>query len=537
MDVQLPSVPSAGNPSLASTQSPARVRQGESRLDTGKSGKAGKSFSSELRAAKESHRENNPSHSDHAEDEASPPSNDATASSQSSSCNSRDGHCGDSISERPRADSEVPSSPVANETTMQSVLLGLIVQPLVIPNGQIPTQNSSGDQINTATESVMTSVMEDGTSLPDTAADSSTLQQTVSPEITAQPSVFMAAIPSGAVLPSAGDAAAQPSSPAPVVTMPTGQVQPTPEELRALQQEQPTVPLTREEQLKTSEKVEGNSQPVVLTKDQQPPVQEHYEPLSTATSELRPRSEEPPPVVTERPVQALDASEPKEEKTLRHQNVVTTAWQDAQSQNQEGGMEWSGRDQRERQSGEPIIAQATLTEASLPATPSNSPVLTNGVDQRVFSSAPSNKVPAETPPATPAPPAQPTDWMPANSTHQTKSIVLELSQADLGRMNIRIAVNQDVVHTQFTSDRTEMGQYLVSGQEKLQSALQTSGLDLGQFRVDIDRQSAGRSFQHSASQDQSQGRSSQDERQNQGQVREEFTRGAMPRRGVLNLVA
>jgi hypothetical protein len=44
---------------------------------------------------------------------------------------------------------------------------------------------------------------------------------------------------------------------------------------------------------------------------------------------------------------------------------------------------------------------------------------------------------------------------------------------------------------------------LFSGQDRLQSALQSNGLELGQFRVDIDRQSAGRSFQQGPSQDQS----------------------------------
>jgi flagellar hook-length control protein FliK len=116
-------------------------------------------------------------------------------------------------------------------------------------------------------------------------------------------------------------------------------------------------------------------------------------------------------------------------------------------------------------------------------------------------------------------------------------MVLELSQADLGRVNIRVAVNQDVVHAHFSSDRNDMGQYLQNGQERLQSALQTSGLDLGRFQVDIDRQSAGRSFQQPASQGESSNHSRQEERQNPGQGREEFTQDAMPRRGMLNLVA
>ena len=95
-------------------------------------------------------------------------------------------------------------------------------------------------------------------------------------------------------------------------------------------------------------------------------------------------------------------------------------------------------------------------------------------------------------------------------------MVLEVSQAELGRVNIRVAVNQDIVHTHFSSDRGDMGQYLANGQDKLQAALQTSGLDLGQFRVDIDRQSAGRSFQQQPSHDQRPGTHSQGQGQGQG---------------------
>ena len=83
-----------------------------------------------------------------------------------------------------------------------------------------------------------------------------------------------------------------------------------------------------------------------------------------------------------------------------------------------------------------------------------------------------------------------------------------------GRVNIRVAVNQDTVHAHFSSERNELGQYLVNGQDRLQSALNASGLDLGRFQVDIDRQSAGRSFQQPASQEQSHGHAPQGESQN-----------------------
>lgn len=86
----------------------------------------------------------------------------------------------------------------------------------------------------------------------------------------------------------------------------------------------------------------------------------------------------------------------------------------------------------------------------------------------------------------------------------TRSVVLNLAQPDLGHVNIRVAMTNDVVHTHLSADRPEVGQFLINGQDRLQAAFQANGLDMGQFRVDIDRQSAGRSFHHGPSQEQGQ---------------------------------
>lgn len=85
-----------------------------------------------------------------------------------------------------------------------------------------------------------------------------------------------------------------------------------------------------------------------------------------------------------------------------------------------------------------------------------------------------------------------------------RSVVLNLAQPDLGHVNIRVAMTNDVVHTHLSADRPEVGQFLINGQDRLQAAFQANGLDMGQFRVDIDRQSAGRSFHHGPSQEQGQ---------------------------------
>lgn len=99
--------------------------------------------------------------------------------------------------------------------------------------------------------------------------------------------------------------------------------------------------------------------------------------------------------------------------------------------------------------------------------------------------------------------AQPTQMTaPSPFPVGTKSVVFDVIQPDLGHVNIRVAMTNDVVHAHLSTDRQEVGQSLISGQDRLQSSLQASGLDMGQFRVDIDRQSAGRSFQQGFSQEQ-----------------------------------
>nr|HMS86772.1 flagellar hook-length control protein FliK [Nitrospira sp.] len=66
---------------------------------------------------------------------------------------------------------------------------------------------------------------------------------------------------------------------------------------------------------------------------------------------------------------------------------------------------------------------------------------------------------------------------------------------ELGHVNIRVAMMNESVHAHFLTDRAEVGQFLLNGQDRLQTTLQANGLDMGQFRVDIDRQHGGRSFQ------------------------------------------
>ncbi len=539
MDIQLPHIASAGTSSATSTQSAPRSGQGGGRRESAGSGKSFSSELHEVHTAKEPRHEMGRSQTEGDEHDAPTSSDESTptATTQTSSGAVRDEQAGDRTAEPSRHDSDpVTASPLPDVTT-QSVLLALIAQPITKTDAQALMQTSSGEQTNTAMESVMPSVMEDGTSLPVTAADSSTYPQVDHKETTARPTNPAAAIQSGTSLLSAVDTNGQQIASPDQDTTLSSQAQPTPQELRNLQQEKPAFPLTREEQPQTSAKGEAKTDPVVLPNDLRSQVQEDLNAVKALTAEQVQRPEDNRPVVMERPIPAQETPGPKEEVASRQPSVALTAWQEPANQDDERGMEWSGGDHRERPSADQVMAQSTMPDVSTPATPSNSTLVTHGMDHRAFSSAPSAKGPADTQSAAPAPPVQPTDWMPGTSANQTKSMVLELSQADLGRVNIRVAVNQDTVHTHFSSERNEMGQYLVNGQDRLQSALNASGLDLGRFQVDIDRQSAGRSFQQPTSQGQSQGHTPQGESQNPGQGREEVLRDTTPRRGMLNLVA
>ncbi|HEU5407285.1 MAG TPA: flagellar hook-length control protein FliK, partial [Nitrospira sp.] len=146
------------------------------------------------------------------------------------------------------------------------------------------------------------------------------------------------------------------------------------------------------------------------------------------------------------------------------------------------------------------------------------------------------------PPPTPfvshAQPAMP-GHDPADKSAQVmvRSVVFDVVQPDLGHVNIRVAMTNDIVHTHLSADRPEVGQFLISGQDRLQSAFQANGLDMGQFRVDIDRQSGGRSFHHSPSQEQGQTWDQGSQGMNWGQSSDRQDEQRTSLHGLLNVVA
>jgi hypothetical protein len=98
-------------------------------------------------------------------------------------------------------------------------------------------------------------------------------------------------------------------------------------------------------------------------------------------------------------------------------------------------------------------------------------------------------------------------------------------------------MSNDVVHTHLSADRPEVGQFLINGQDRLQAALQANGLDMGQFRVDIDRQNAGRSFHHGPSQEQGQAWNQDSQEMKWGSSPDSQDEQRASLHGLLNVVA
>ena len=69
-----------------------------------------------------------------------------------------------------------------------------------------------------------------------------------------------------------------------------------------------------------------------------------------------------------------------------------------------------------------------------------------------------------------------------------QTVHLNLPSHDSGPLSVRISMTDQTVHTQFTTDRSDLGQFLLTRQDQLQQNLTKSGLELGQFQVHIDQQ-------------------------------------------------
>jgi flagellar hook-length control protein FliK len=70
---------------------------------------------------------------------------------------------------------------------------------------------------------------------------------------------------------------------------------------------------------------------------------------------------------------------------------------------------------------------------------------------------------------------------------KVQTVHVELPSHDSGPLSVRISMTDQMVHTQFITDRNDLGALLFTHQDQLQQSLAKSGLELGQFQVHIDQ--------------------------------------------------
>jgi hypothetical protein len=75
-----------------------------------------------------------------------------------------------------------------------------------------------------------------------------------------------------------------------------------------------------------------------------------------------------------------------------------------------------------------------------------------------------------------------------SASGKAQAVHVELPSHDFGPLSVRISMTDQMVHTQFTTDRNDLGALLFTRQDQLQQNLAKSGLELGQFQVHIDQQ-------------------------------------------------
>ncbi len=79
--------------------------------------------------------------------------------------------------------------------------------------------------------------------------------------------------------------------------------------------------------------------------------------------------------------------------------------------------------------------------------------------------------------------------MPAAPT--PTAVRLEVNRPGLGQVEIRVALNDQRVNASIMAEQADVGDFLKRHQGQLEARLQASGLELGEFRVDVDAQGAG----------------------------------------------
>lgn len=76
------------------------------------------------------------------------------------------------------------------------------------------------------------------------------------------------------------------------------------------------------------------------------------------------------------------------------------------------------------------------------------------------------------------------------------ALQLEIAHpADIGQIQLRVVLADHTIHTHVRTEHADLAQFLLSRQSQLETALNHSGLDLGQFRVLVDRHGSGQAGQ------------------------------------------
>jgi hypothetical protein len=162
------------------------------------------------------------------------------------------------------------------------------------------------------------------------------------------------------------------------------------------------------------------------------------------------------------------------------QPVDTTAQAAARAEGQsQSSFSFSERDQTWSSQGQPHQANASMTLV-------NSQVIAGS-----GTALPTAEPPRSAPVVPAPPPAQPVPVHVDDATPRppfVQSVSLELPQADLGQLRVRVMLSDQVVHAHLVTDRGDLGQMLVTRQEQLSTQLSTAGLEMGQLRVQVDRQ-------------------------------------------------
>jgi flagellar hook-length control protein FliK len=73
-----------------------------------------------------------------------------------------------------------------------------------------------------------------------------------------------------------------------------------------------------------------------------------------------------------------------------------------------------------------------------------------------------------------------------------QSVSLDLEPADLGPVNVRIFMMDRTVHAHIRTEHMDLGQGMLSQQQQLENKLQSSGLEMGEFKVTVDQQQLSR---------------------------------------------